>query len=105
MTRSVGVLAGRVCPECGREDSVPLLYGMPGADDFDLAERGLVALAGCLMPGEEDAFACRSCGLQWGSEADPTADEAELAELLGVAYADVVRALGAGWRHEGGVSC
>ena len=31
---------------------------------------------------------------------DPTVDERELAELLGVGYADVVRALGTGWRRE-----
>ncbi|MGY1753818.1 hypothetical protein [Blastococcus sp. SYSU D01042] len=102
MSRSIGVQEGRVCPECGREDSIPLLYGMPGLDDFRLAERGLVALAGCVVPGEVDAFVCRSCDLQWGSESDPTADEAELTELLGVEYADLVRALGTGWRREGG---
>jgi hypothetical protein len=100
MNESVGVQAGRVCPRCGQENSVPLIYGLPGAGDFGLAERGLVALGGCLMPEEEAAFVCRSCDLQWGNESDPTADEAELAGLLGVGYADVVRALGAGWRRE-----
>jgi hypothetical protein len=100
MRESVGVQAGRVCPGCGQENSVPLLYGMPGPDAFRLAERGLVALGGCLMPGEAAAFVCRSCDLQWGNESDPTADEAELAGLLGVAYADVVRVLGTGWRRE-----
>src|SRR4051794_26359670 len=96
----VGVQAGRVCPGCGQENSVPLLYGLPGSDAFRLAERGLVALGGCLMPGEVAAFVCRTCDLEWGSESDPTADEAELAEMLGLAYADVVRALGTGWRRE-----
>ena len=100
MSESVGVQAGRVCPECGQENSVPLIYGLPGFDAFRLAERGLVALGGCLMPGEEAAFSCRSCELEWGRDSDPTADEAELAGLLGVGYADVVRALGAGWRRE-----
>src|SRR4051795_7425872 len=99
MNESIGVQRGRVCPGCGQENSVPLLYGLPGADAFRLAERGLVALGGCLMPGDVAAFVCRSCELEWGSESDPTADEAELAELLGVAYADVVRALGTGWRR------
>jgi hypothetical protein len=99
---SVGVQAGRVCPRCGREDSIPLIYGLPGAGDFRQAERGVVALGGCLMPQEVAAFVCRSCDLQWGSESDPTADEAELAELLDVGFADVVRALGTGWRRESG---
>ena len=100
MSESVGVQAGRVCPGCGQENSVPLIYGLPGSDDFGQAERGVVVLGGCLMPEEPAAFVCRTCDLAWGSESDPTADEAELAELLGVAYADVVRALGTGWRRE-----
>ena len=100
MNESVGVQAGRVCPRCGQENSVPLIYGLPGTGDFRLAERGLVALGGCLMPEEEAAFVCRSCDLQWGNESDPTAGEAELAELLRVPYVDLVRTLGAGWRRE-----
>lgn len=102
MGESAGVQAGRVCPGCGREDSIPLIYGMPGSDDFQAAERGAVALGGCLMPEEPAAFVCRSCELEWGSESDPTADELELTELLDVGYADLVRALGAGWRRESG---
>jgi hypothetical protein len=73
---------------------------LPAPDTFRLAERGLVALGGCLMPGEEAAFACRSCELERGRDSDPTADEAELVGLLGVGYPDVVRALGTGWRRE-----
>ena len=100
MTEPVGVQVGRVCPGCGREDSVPLRWGLPAVEDFRLAERGLVALGGCLVPGEEPVLSCRSCGLEWGREGDPTADEQALADLLGVRYADVVRALGSGWRRE-----
>ena len=58
--------ASRVCPGCGREDSVPLRWGLPAVEDFRLAERGLVALGGCLVPGEEPVLSCRSsarCGL------------------------------------------
>ncbi|WP_104526011.1 hypothetical protein [Blastococcus atacamensis] len=104
MGESMGVQAGRVCPGCGEENSIPLIYGMPGAEDFQQAERGVVALGGCLMPEDVAAFVCRSCDLSWGSEADPTADEAELAGLLGVEHADVVRALGSGWRREPGTT-
>ena len=100
MSESVGVQTGRVCPRCGQENSIPLLYGLPGPGAFQLAKRGLVSLGGCMMPGDEAAFSCRSCDLEWGSDSDPTADEAELARLLGVGYADVVRALGTGWRCE-----
>lgn len=100
MGESVGVQAGRVCPGCGREDSIPVVYGMPAFDDFSRAERGLIAFGGCMVPDEEAAFVCRNCDLQWGNESDPTADEAELASLLDVGYTEVVRALGAGWRRD-----
>ncbi len=102
MGGSVGVQAGRVCPDCGQQNSVPLVVGMPGFDDFRRADEGVVALGGCVMTEDVAAFVCRSCDLAWGSESDPTADEAELAGLLGVAFPDVVRALGAGWRREAG---
>ena len=100
MQEPVGVQPGRICPGCGQENSVPLVYGMPGFGDFQQAERGVVALGGCVIFDDPAAFVCRSCDLQWGSESDPTADEAELAGLIGVGHADVVRALGTGWRRE-----
>ncbi|WP_346619239.1 hypothetical protein [Blastococcus montanus] len=101
MGGSVGVQAGRVCPGCGREDSIPVVYGLPGGDIFEQAEHGRVALGGCLVMEEQPAFVCRSCDLEWGSESDPTADAAELAGLLDVEHTDLVRALGTGWRREG----
>jgi hypothetical protein len=101
MGEAVGVQAGRMCPGCGREDSVPMVWGLPGPDLMELAERGLVALGGCMLPGEAPVLSCRACGLEWGRSGDPTADEQELTGLLGVEFSDVVRALGAGWRREG----
>ena len=101
MSEPVGILLGRVCPRCGREDSVPMIYGLPAPQDQDLAEHGLIGLGGCLMPENEPAFVCRACGLEWGRASDPTTDEQALAAELGVRFSDVVRALGAGWRREG----
>jgi hypothetical protein len=53
-----------------------------------------------VLPGGDPEFRCRSSGTEWGRESDPTADEKTLADLLGVAYRDVVRALGTGWWRE-----
>ena len=100
MAEAIGVQVGRVCPRCGREDSVPLIWGLPGFELMQASERGLVVLGGCMIPGDNPDFACRACGLEWGRESDPTAVEQELAELLGVAYPDLVRALGSSWRRE-----
>src|SRR3954454_19784428 len=100
MSGSVGVQLGRACPQCAREDSVPLIWGLPDVAGMQLAERGLVALGGCMVPGGTPVLSWRACGLEWGSHGDPTADEQALADLLGVRYADVFRALGTGWRRE-----
>src|SRR3712207_2600740 len=80
MNYSVGIQVGRVCPGCGREESVPIVWGMPSGDLFELAERGLVVLGGCLLdPAGNPEWSCRACGLDWGREGDPTADEQALA--------------------------
>lgn len=101
MSFSVGIQAGRVCPRCGREESIPIVWGMPSGDLFELAERGQVALGGCLLgPDGNPEWSCRACGLDWGRAGDPTADEQALADLLRVGWPEVLRALGAGWRRE-----
>ena len=70
MSEPVGVQVGKVCPSCGREESIPLLWGLPDPEAMELAERGLVALGGCMvMPGEPSLF-CRACGSCWGSGED-----------------------------------
>lgn len=94
-----GVVRGQVCPECGVEDAIRVLYGLPDERLARAAERGLVALAGCILVEGQGAFVCRACSHAWGHAEDPSADEQELAELIGVRYDDVVRAVGTGWRR------
>ncbi|MEI4279104.1 hypothetical protein [Klenkia terrae] len=96
-----GVSAGQVCPQCGLEDAVPVVIGMPGPELGRAADRGLAVLAGCVVVEGRGAFHCRVCSHEWGSIDDPTADEQALADLLAVGYDDVVRALGTGWRQVG----
>ncbi|MGZ4642467.1 MAG: hypothetical protein ACXVX8_10120 [Blastococcus sp.] len=81
-----------------------MIYGLPAPQDQTSAEQGRIGLGGCMMPENPPAFFCRACGLQWGHESDPTTDEQALAEILGVPYPAVVRALGTGWRREGAAS-
>ncbi len=68
MSAAVGVQSGRMCPGCGQEDSVPLITGMPSSELFDLADQGLVVLGGCVLGPDDPTLACRSCGLEWGSD-------------------------------------
>ena len=69
MSESVGVQVAKVCPSCGRDESIPLLWGLPDPAAMDLAERGLVALGGCMVEPDEPILVCLACGLRWGSEA------------------------------------
>ena len=68
MSEPVGVQAGKVCPSCGREESIPLLRGLPDPEAMELAERGLVALGGCMVTPDEPTLVCRACGAHWGSD-------------------------------------
>ena len=77
MSDSVGVQVGKVCPSCGREESIPLLWGLPDQEAMELAERGLVALGGCMVMADEPTLVCRACGAHWGSD-EPSADEDDL---------------------------
>ncbi|WP_156251507.1 hypothetical protein [Pseudactinotalea terrae] len=52
------------CPECGSGDVVEIVYGMPGPELFEAAERGEVVLGGCVMfvdPDGQSADPDRSC--------------------------------------------
>ncbi|SCX56508.1 hypothetical protein SAMN03159343_3434 [Klenkia marina] len=97
----VGVVRGQVCPQCGVEDAVPVVLGMPDAALAAAAERGLVVLAGCVVLDERGAFHCRGCSHEWGAAGDPTTDEQQLADLLGVRHRELAHAVGTGWRRLG----
>ena len=68
MDQAIGVQAGRICPDCRAENSVPLISGVPSAEVIDLAERGLVTLGGCMVGPEAPDLSCRSCGKKWAGE-------------------------------------
>ena len=58
----------QLCPRCGAREAVPLVMGLPSAELFELADRGLVVLGGCLMGPEEHDVHCRSCGHEWSAD-------------------------------------
>lgn len=53
------------CPACGEQTLVPIVYGMPGYELFEAAERGEVRLGGCIVGIDQPSTACTSCGGQW----------------------------------------
>lgn len=50
-----------VCPNCGSTHVLPLCYGYPAVEIFDAAERGEVALGGCLLDDTMRAWRCMEC--------------------------------------------
>lgn len=54
------------CPECGSVDVIPIVYGKPGTELMEQAERGEVALGGCILTGNDPAWHCPACEHRWG---------------------------------------
>ncbi len=54
------------CPECGSADVIPIVYGKPGRELMAQAERGEVALGGCILTGNDPAWHCTACQHRWG---------------------------------------
>jgi len=55
------------CPKCHSLRVVEIAYGMPAVELRESAERGEVALGGCVVgrPGGDPDRRCRSCGHEW----------------------------------------
>lgn len=79
MSKDIGVTAARYtiemihdvsdpdrprCPVCGAA-SVPIVYGLPDVELFDAADRGEVALGGCIVGDDDPTHECQA-GHTWG---------------------------------------
>ncbi len=49
------------CPTCGSRRAVPIVYGYPTSELFEVAERGEVRLGGCVIGNESPDYECRDC--------------------------------------------
>jgi hypothetical protein len=54
------------CPECRSLEVIPIVYGLPGTELTEQAERGEVALGGCILTGNDPAWHCTACEHRWG---------------------------------------
>lgn len=50
------------CPNCGTIDAIPILYGLPAPEAIQAAERGKIALGGCVVLPGNPRYACPNCG-------------------------------------------
>lgn len=53
------------CPYCGSNNVKPIVYGYPSEVLLDEAERGEVALGGCVVSGLDPDMKCNECGKLW----------------------------------------
>lgn len=63
--------AATACPSCGSLSTVPIVYGLPSADDLGRAQRGEFVLGGCLVglhdPDPDPTHCCTTCGASFDS--------------------------------------
>jgi len=52
--------AEKVCPYGHKDNIVPIVYGMPGAETMKMAEQGLVHLAGCVVSDCDPRWYCKA---------------------------------------------
>lgn len=55
---------GGKCPYCGGK-LLPIVYGEPGPELFEKADRGEVILGGCIVSGFDPQKECSECGFQF----------------------------------------
>jgi len=69
----------QTCPTCQTDTVVPVVYGFPTDDTFEAADRGEVALGGCVIidaPWEhrgQRELRCTTCGARSWVDAEPDA--------------------------------
>jgi DNA-directed RNA polymerase subunit RPC12/RpoP len=58
----LGTLTETRCPRCGVVATmVPIVFGYPSPEMARAADRGEVALGGCVIPGEDPTHVCTAC--------------------------------------------
>jgi hypothetical protein len=51
------------CPGCGASTTIPIVYGFPSGKTFEAADRGELAIGGCVIRPE--VWRCPTCGHSW----------------------------------------
>ena len=59
------------CPKCGKE-LIEIIYGMPGSELFEAAERGEVILGGCMVFEDQPEYRCKDCGIDYSRDLKKT---------------------------------
>jgi len=54
-------MARRICPRCSNRKLLSIVYGYPAGDLMEAAQRGEVALGGCMVTGDDPDRRCPDC--------------------------------------------
>jgi hypothetical protein len=64
----MGVFENPECPECGSEEVIPIVYGLPRPEIVRKAVYGEVILGGSTVHEDAPDLFCCSCGARWNHE-------------------------------------
>lgn len=53
------------CPNCKSSNVIPIIYGMPGSDDFKRHDDGEIILGGCVISENHPYHHCKDCKHKW----------------------------------------
>lgn len=60
------------CPNCGSENVVPIMYGVPTPEMVERSAKGEIKLGGYAVGPDMPDWSCKDCGYTWlriGAEA------------------------------------
>ncbi|MFT8348850.1 hypothetical protein [Clostridium saccharoperbutylacetonicum] len=63
---SMKIMPKKKCPACGATDTIKILYDEPTYESCEAAERGEIALGGCLISEVSPKRYCKACGEDFG---------------------------------------
>ncbi|MGG7145301.1 hypothetical protein ACQPVA_00780 [Clostridium butyricum] len=64
-------MSKKLCPKCGSEKIIPILYGYPTKEMFEDSDNDECILGGCCIASTEEVenllnkYHCRECGFEW----------------------------------------
>ncbi|HEU0028833.1 MAG TPA: hypothetical protein VFQ25_17140 [Ktedonobacterales bacterium] len=67
MSEQRSTVARPICPECGSDSVVPIVYGLPTYETFQRAKSGEFVLGGCFLSDESPGWQCQACHKRFGS--------------------------------------
>jgi hypothetical protein len=76
-----------ICPRCGSNNAVKIIYGLPSVEALEDADMGEFVLGGCCIPENAPTTFCKTCEYEWGGPFDhPLSSEVHIKAWIGGAF-------------------